>query len=209
MMRIGICDDDPMVRQLLCNIVGSAPDLEVVVTCSSGEESLDVKKSVDMWLMDLRLPGISGRKVCQILTARGPAPKVLLLTAFGDDMVGETLRAGASGYLFKDGRPEGLVAAIRAVAAGFNVSSPDAMTSALREVPAPSPVLPASLENDEVAKTIIEQLLLGAGYAEIARNVHMSESGLKKRVAALMRRVGASSRPELMAKLYERDCDIS
>ena len=203
MIRVGICDDDALARNLVADTVERASDLEVVAMCASGEEALATECPVDIWLMDMRMTGLSGRETCRILTARIPAPAVLLLTAFGDDLVAETLRAGASGYLFKDGRPESLIAAVRAVAAGFSVSSPDAMRSALRGSPSLRPVLPAGLEFDEMDETVIEQLLAGVGYAEIARVVHMSESGLKKRVSALMRRLGVSSRPELTAKLHE------
>lgn len=201
-IRIGICDDDALVRRLLANTISHAADMEVVAVCDTGEDAVALDEPIDLWLMDLRLPGMSGRRASEILTKRVPKPKVLLLTAFGDDRVADTLEAGASGYLLKDSRPENLIAAIRAVAAGFSVSTVEVMRSALGGAAAtPQVQLPDDL--DPLDRRIVQEILRGAAYGEIAQLVNMSESGLKKRVSALMRRMGVKSRPELMARLQQ------
>lgn len=202
-IRLAICDDDAMVRRLLTVTALEADDIEVVAVCSSGEEALLVQADVDVWLMDMRMPGMTGSEVCRRLRARNPAPQVLILTAFATEPLTAAYRAGACGYLFKDESPNQLLAAIRAAAAGFTVSSTRAMADLLDDYAEPAPILPASLNLSDLDEVIVKHLLTGASYAEIARRVHMSESGIKKRTSALMKQVGVKSRPQLMARLHE------
>lgn len=202
-IRLGICDDDAMVRRLLAVTAREAEDIEVVAVCSSGEEALAVEAPVDVWLMDLRMPDMTGAEVCRRLRARDPAPQVLILTAFATEPLTAAYRAGACGYLFKDETPNQLLAAIRAAAAGFTVSSTRAMADLLEGYAEPAPVLPAALNLGELDERIVRHLLTGASYGEIARRVHMSESGVKKRTSGLMKQLGVRSRPQLMARLHE------
>ncbi len=203
MIRLGICDDDAMVRRLLAVTAQEADDIDLVAVCSSGEEALRVESPVDVWLMDMRMPGMTGAEVCRRLRARTPAPQVLILTAFATEPLTAAYRAGACGYLFKDESPSQLLAAIRAAAAGFTVSSTRAMDELLQDYAEPAPTLLPSLSLGELDTRIVRHLLTGASYGEIARRVHMSESGVKKRTSALMKQVGVNSRPQLMARLHE------
>lgn len=192
-----------MVRRLLLATISGADDIDVVVVCSAGEEALSTDIAVDVWLMDQRMSGITGSEVCRILTSRSPAPQVLLLTAFPTESVSTAYRAGACGYLFKDEPPSHLLAAIRAAAVGFTVNSKEAMAELLNA--GPLPLNPAYHEwgFDDLDTNIARCLLSGMSYIEIAGRVHLSESGVKKRIAALMKRFGVRSRPQLMSRLHE------
>lgn len=203
MIRLGICDDDAMVRRLLAETVEAASDIHVVAMCASGEEALRAESTVDVWLMDQRMSGLTGSEVCQVLTSRTPAPQVLILTASATEPISAAYRAGACGYLFKDESPKHLVAAIRAAAAGFTVSSTQALAELLQDRPEPVHVVPHRLTLDELDSEVVRLLLAGTNYSDIARQVHLSESGVKKRVAALMKQLGVRSRPQLMARLHE------
>lgn len=205
MIRVGICDDDPLVRQLIADVVGRAGDLKLVATCSTGEESIAFGGEVDVWLMDQRLPGMTGSQTCRVLTSRNPAPRVLILTSFATEPIREAIRAGACGYLYKDEKPERLHTAIRAASAGFTVHSAQAMSDILGQPPERPPVPQPVLELGDDDRRILCLVLAGHPYRDIAERVDLSESGLKKRLAGIMQRMGVKSRPQLMAKLREVD----
>ena len=207
MIRVGVCDDDPLVLRLVADVIGRADDLVVVAVCRSGDEAIAVDEPVDVWLMDQRMPEMTGIQACAVLTAGTDPPSVLILTASTSETVSEAYRSGASGYLFKDEQPERLHTAVRAAAAGFQVQSPQAAVIIPRSRDAASP-RPRG-ETPELAadeRRIAAEVMTGQTYAQIAPRVGMSQSGLKKRVAALMKRLDVHSRPQLMAKL--RDLDL-
>ncbi len=145
MIRVGVCDDDPLVLRLVADVIGRADDLVVVAVCRSGDEAIAVDEPVDVWLMDQRMPEMTGIQACAVLTAGTDPPRVLILTASTSETVSEAYRAGASGYLFKDEQPERLHTAVRAAAAGFQVQSPQAAVIIPRSRDAASPRLPVEV----------------------------------------------------------------
>jgi DNA-binding NarL/FixJ family response regulator len=123
-----IVDDDPLVRAGLAMMLGGAPDVRVVAEAGDGSEVLALvdRHRPDVVLMDIRMPGTDGLAATEALRARGPAPEVIMLTTFDADRhVLRALRAGAAGFLLKDTPPEEIVAAVRLVAQGRPVLSPE------------------------------------------------------------------------------------
>ena len=105
----------------------TVPETEVVGEAAHGAEA--VRKAAelrpDVVLMDVRMPGMDGIEATRRITAAGGRSRVLVLTTFDlDEYVHAALRAGASGFLLKDARPEELLAGIRAVAVGDAVIAP-------------------------------------------------------------------------------------
>lgn len=198
MIRVALCDDDALVRQLLSQTLTNG-DIEVVGTVPDGESALAFEEPVDLWLVDLRMPGIDGRETTRLLVEADPDVKVILLTAFGDGEVAETMRAGASGYLNKDANPDQLRHAIRSVMDGFLVVTDGSLGEALL---APKPHVSDDICEDDVDRRIVELLTAGYSYGDIAKDIEMSVSGTKKRAARLMQAVGAASRSELVAKVH-------
>ncbi|WP_296135989.1 response regulator transcription factor [uncultured Tessaracoccus sp.] len=198
MIRVGLCDDDALVRQLLAETLTQG-DIEVVVTCASGEEALADRTPVDLWLVDLRMPGMDGRETARRLTAADPGLRVIILTAFGDERITATLRAGASAYLHKDATPAQLSDAIRAVMGGFTVVAPGALDEVLRQ-PAGEGLLD-EVGADDVDRRIVQLMSAGYSYDQMAADVDMSVSGTKKRAARLMTALEVRSRSQLVAKV--------
>lgn len=199
MIRVGICDDDQEARAFLEMVVAREPTLELKAVCTSGEEAISHPASVDVWLMDLRMPGMGGRRACQRLLDEDPKVRVLFLTSFPEESVAESLRAGASGYLFKDEKPENIVSALQAVMAGLGIGS-RAAVEALVEHTSTTEV--SELAVDGIDEDLVELVLAGYSNHEMAKTLHLSDSGVKKRLNRLMRSAGVGSRPMLMAKLY-------
>jgi DNA-binding NarL/FixJ family response regulator len=105
----------------------SQPDLRVVAEAVDGEDAVQfaITYRPDVILMDIQMPRMSGIEATRRITDGDDPPRVVMLTTFGDDEnVYQALRAGASGFLLKDSRPEDVIRAIRVVAKGEALLSP-------------------------------------------------------------------------------------
>lgn len=126
-IRLLLVDDDPLVRSGLRMLFGGTPSLRIVAEAADGAEVpglLDLH-TIDVILMDLRMPRVDGIAATRQVVARANAPRILVLTTFDDDeLLYGALEAGADGFLLKHTSPEQIVAAIEAVHAGDAVLSP-------------------------------------------------------------------------------------
>ena len=127
MTTVLIVDDQPLQRFGFRMLLESVPDTQVAGEASTGSEA--VRKAAelrpDVVLMDVRMPGMDGIEATRQIVANGGRSRVLVLTTFDlDEYAHAALRAGASGFLLKDARPEELLAGIRAVAAGDAIIAP-------------------------------------------------------------------------------------
>jgi DNA-binding NarL/FixJ family response regulator len=198
MIRIGLCDDDSLVRQLLADTLEDE-GLHVVTVSASGEEAVADETQVDVWLVDLRMPGIDGRETTRRLLRRRKT-KVILMTAFGDGQLIASLGCGASAYINKDATPAQLTQAIHSVMAGFTVVTPSVLQRALH--PGSDLEELHGVSTDEVDEQIVHLMGAGDSYEDISRAVGMSVSGIKKRTGRIMSALGVGSRAQLVAKVY-------
>lgn len=121
MIRIAIVDDHAIVRSGLHQFFGEQPDFEVVGEAAGGREALDLVRAggVDVVVMDIAMPGQNGVDALAAITARTPAPAVLILSGLAPAQFATALlRQGARGYLGKDCDPDEIVTAVRTVARG-------------------------------------------------------------------------------------------
>lgn len=199
MIRVGICDDDPQTREFLQLVLKADPLLKIAAVCGSGEGAVAQSPPMDVWLMDLRMPGMGGRAACEAILARNSKSRVVFLTSFPEECVEKSMKAGAHGYLYKDEHPANIIAAVRAVAAGLGVGSRAAVANLVETRPSPDL---NQFATDNVDVELARLILAGQSNREMAKALHLSESGLKKRLNKLMQRAGVVSRPMLMAKLY-------
>ena len=129
MTRVFLVDDQALVRSGFRMLIEAEDDLEVVGEASDGREALTRLRTTDadVVLMDVRMPVMDGVEATRQLLAEGSAARVVVLTTFDlDEYVFAALKAGASGFLLKDARPDELLSAIRDVAAGDAVMAPSA-----------------------------------------------------------------------------------
>ncbi|ERK72900.1 response regulator receiver domain protein, partial [Leifsonia aquatica ATCC 14665] len=120
-LRILLVDDQSLVRLGFRMVLEAEPDLHVVGEAADGTEAvrLAVETRPDVILMDVRMPSMDGIEATRRIVAANPDARIIILTTFDlDEYAFGGLRAGASGFLLKDARPDDLIAAIRAVAAG-------------------------------------------------------------------------------------------
>ncbi len=121
MIKVIIVDDHPVVRRGLKQIIEDEPDMEVAGEAKNAGECFSLVRKTDctLVLLDITLPDRSGFDVLKQLKYEHPKLPVLILSAHSEDQYGlRLIKAGASGYLMKEGAPEELVKAIRKVNAG-------------------------------------------------------------------------------------------
>ena len=210
--RVLLVDDDAMVRTGLRLILQSADDIEVVAEASDGDEVVPAVHAhhPDVVLMDLRMARMDGVAATQEVRALPEPPQVVVLTSWDvDDAVLRSLVAGAAGFLLKSAGPTDIVGAVRAVAAGDAVLSPQSTRRVLDHIAQDScdaerrraeelTVLLSDRERD-----VTVAVGNGLGNAEIARRLYVSEATVKTHLAAAQAKLGARNRVEV-AVLAER-----
>ena len=208
MIRVLVVDDQPLVRSGFRMILDERPDLELVGEAENGAEALDLVRQLDpdVILMDVRMPELDGVEATRRLVERGTRARILVLTTFDlDEYVYASIRAGASGFLLKDVKPEELVDAIRVVAAGNSLFGPAATQRLLERFAAERE--PRQLRSlgqlTEREREILNLIASGLSNAEIAGRLYLSETTVKSHVSAVLRKLGVRDRVQAVIAAYE------
>jgi DNA-binding NarL/FixJ family response regulator len=210
-VRVGIADDQAMIRDGFRMQVRFVPDFELVGEAATGDEAVAIATHTrpDVLLMDVRMPGMDGIEATRrIANDPSSAVRILVLTTFDlDEYVYGALRAGASGFLLKDCSPEDLQHAIRVVADGGALLSPHVMRRLVAEF-ASRPV--SGKRSAELAERLtgreVEVLRLvarGMSNAEIATALCLSPLTVKTHVSHLLLKLGLRDRAQLVVVAYE------
>jgi DNA-binding NarL/FixJ family response regulator len=208
-----VVDDQPLQRYGFRVLLDSITETDVVGEAAHGAEA--VRKSAelrpDVVLMDVRMPGMDGIEATRLITASGGRSRVLVLTTFDlDEYVHAALRAGASGFLLKDARPEELLAGIRAVAAGDAVIAPALTRRLLDEFAHHVPIRGSSAGEDPRLASLTDRereilVAIGKGWTngEIAARFVVSESTVKTHVGRVLAKIGARDRIQAVIFAYD------
>src|SRR5690625_5125794 len=226
-IRVGLVDDQHLVRAGLALVINSQPDMQVVVEAGDGAQALRLLGShhTDVVLMDVRMPTMDGIAATAELTG-GPAspapegtdgrvtperagPKVIILTTFDlDEYVLRAIKAGASGFLLKDTPPEQMLTAIRTLHSGDAVIAPSATRRLLEQFAAMAPdqerasaqVLDALTERE---RQVLELIARGFTNAEIAGELYVAEATVKTHVGRGLAKLNARYRVQAVVLAYE------
>ncbi|MBD0328688.1 MAG: response regulator transcription factor [Thermoleophilia bacterium] len=210
MIRVLIADDQALVRGGFRLILDSQPDIAVVAEAGDGREALARahESQPDVVLMDIRMPDLDGLEATRRLLADSGGPRVLMLTTFdADEYVYEAMKAGASGFLLKDVRPEQLAEAVRVVAAGDALLAP-AITRRLVEQfvrrPPPGTAKPPELAGlTERELTVLALVARGLSNAEIASQLVVSEATVKTHLTHILTKLDLRNRVQAVVLAYE------
>jgi DNA-binding NarL/FixJ family response regulator len=206
-LRILIADDQPLLRAGFRTVLERTGDMEVVGEAEDGAEAVEMARRLrpDVVLMDIRMPKVDGIEATRLL----PSHKVLILTTFGlDEYIVEALRAGASGFITKDVLAEELVRAVRAVAAGDALLTPQATRQLLDQV---ARRLPAVLVADddrlseltEREREVLALIAQGMNNHEIAEALIVGEATVKSHVSSILLKLGLRDRVQAAIAAYE------
>ena len=193
-IKILIADDHQIVRMGLATIFAKEPDFQVAGEARNGIEAvrLSCELNPDVILMDLMMPKKSGAAATAEILAANPAARILVLTTFGEsDAVKLALDAGAAGALIKDTPHTKLVAAIRAIAKGRRVISPEIQQN-ISDQPAPPELSPRQLE-------ILRLVADGLTSKAISSKLEIGPDGVNAHLRTIFSKLGAASRSEAVA----------
>ncbi|MFD8526237.1 response regulator [Streptosporangium canum] len=210
-IRLLIADDESLLRMAFRMVFQAEPDMEVAGEAGDGDEAARMARLVrpDVVLMDVRMPGVDGIEATRRIVRDSPRSRVLILTTFDlDEYAFAGLKAGASGFLPKNTRPEELLAAIRSVAAGDAAVSPR-ITRRLLEKFAPQ-LMPGAPERDDRLALltsreheVLVQVARGLSNAEVAAAMHLAEATVKTHFSRVLLKLGLRDRAQVVVFAYE------
>lgn len=201
-IRLVIADDHPVVRAGLEGMLSSQAGFAVVGEASSGLEAVELTERLqpDVVIMDLRMVKMDGTAaIAQIRRRQLPTPILVLTTYDSNADILHAIEAGATGYILKDAPREQLFAAIRTVAQGKSVFSPEVATRLLRHMQMPA--------NDGLSQRELEVLALvarGASNKEAAHSLHISEATIKSHLLRIFSKLGVADRTAAVTVALEK-----
>lgn len=198
-IRILLADDHFIVRSGLVSLIQAEADMTVVAQASDGAQAVELYREFqpDLALLDLRMPVKSGKQAIELIRAEFPAARILVLTAFsGDEDIHKALVAGAQGYVLKSSTGDGLVPAIRAVAAGEAWIPRDVATRlAIRNTY-------EELTDREIE--VLREIAKGKANKEIATVLAISEHTVKDHLKNILGKLHVAVRTEAVTAAVQR-----
>ena len=198
-IRVIIVDDHPVVRFGLAAIIGLQPDMSVAGEAGSGEEACTLcdSRPVDVVLMDLRLPRMSGVDAIRAIRKQHPKLRFIVLTTYdGDEDIHRALEAGAQSYLLKAMSHTDLANAIRTVHAGSKFL-PASVSKSLEGRPPQSGLSARELQ-------VLELIVKGRSNKEIGDALGISEATVKWHVNMILSRLDVTDRTQATVAALQR-----
>ena len=206
-IRVSIVEDNRGTRESLAELLGRAPTLRFVNAHPNGEEALRQipKEAPDVVLMDINLPHMNGNECVLQLKRQAPKMQVLMLTTYEEgDLIFDSLRNGASGYLLKNLPPAELIQAIEQVHAG---GAPMSMQIARKVVSHFQQIKMPQTEMEKLTKReqeILALLAKGYLYKEIADQLGITLSTVRAHLHTVYEKLHVQSRTEAVVKYLGR-----
>jgi DNA-binding NarL/FixJ family response regulator len=195
-----LVDDHALFRKGLAGLLSEEADFHIVGEAVNGTEAIELSREYrpDVVLMDVNMPGGGGVEAVKSLKEELDLQVLMLTVSDKDQDLMGALAAGANGYLLKNAEPEQLFQAIRQVAAGHGVLSPEVtkrvMQAASVRDQKPSP----SLSRRE--RDVLDHLARGETTAEIAASLVISENTVKTHIRHILKKLEAANRAEAIAR---------
>ncbi|MFF0487182.1 response regulator [Streptomyces sp. NPDC004435] len=197
-IRVLLVDDHQVVRRGLRTFLEVQDDIEVVGEAADGAEGVARAEELrpDVVLMDVKMPGTDGIEALKRLRALANPAKVLIVTSFTEQRtVVPALRAGASGYVYKDVDPDALAGAIRSVHAGHVLLQPEVAGFLLTQ-DEPQGGTGRGTTLTEREREVLGLIADGRSNREIARALVLSEKTVKTHVSNILMKLDLADRTQ-------------
>jgi DNA-binding NarL/FixJ family response regulator len=211
MINILLVDDQTLVRHGINSLLGLSDSVEVVAQANDGLHAIEIIEnkdvSIDIILMDIRMPNLDGIQTLMRLNDLQIQTPVIMLTTFDDhESVIKAIKAGAKGYLLKDVSLETLVDAIETVHAGETLIQPaitERLIQGLQGIKGEFEAsdMPEPLSNREIE--ILRLMAAGCSNREMAQSLFKSEGTIKNQVSSILAKLGVRDRTRAVLKSIE------
>ncbi len=198
MIRVLLAEDQSMVREALAALLGLEGDIDVVAQVSRGDEVLAAAREhrVDVALLDIEMPGLSGIEAAARLRAELPRVRVVIVTTFGrPGYLRRAMEYGADAFLVKDAPAAQLADAVRRVLRGEKVIDPTLAAAALADG-----ADPLTARERDVLRAVAD----GSVNSEIAQALHLSEGTVRNYLSTIIQKTGARNRSEAVRVAREK-----
>ncbi|MFD9207988.1 response regulator [Streptomyces sioyaensis] len=190
MIRVLLAEDQSMVREALAALLSLEADLDVVAQAARGDEVVPAARdhAVDVALLDIEMPGLSGLDAAAVLREALPGVKIVILTTFGrPGYLRRAMEAGADAFLVKDAPAARLADAVRRVLRGERVIDPVLAAAALADGASPL---------TEREREVLGAAADGSTNAEIADALHLSQGTVRNYLSLAIQKTAARNRAE-------------
>jgi DNA-binding NarL/FixJ family response regulator len=208
MIKVLLVEDNFFLQKALEEKLSFFTDVIIKDTAQNGEEAIAILEKnhvVDLILMDIEMPKMNGIKATEIIKSKYPQIKIVMITVYdNDDNIFNAIKAGADGYLLKETKAEKIYEAIIETLSGGAAMSPSIAMKTLKLLK--NPVVFENPETSEVIELstreieVLEQLSKGLKNKDIADNLFISFSTVKKHIENIYKKLQAHNRIELIQK---------
>jgi DNA-binding NarL/FixJ family response regulator len=203
-ITVVLVDDEQLIRSALAQALG-AEGLDLVGEATNAADAVKMVVDLrpDVVLMDVKLPGSQGVQAIEALGLLAPASRMLILTRTEQNRVVEAIVAGASGYILKTAKPETIIAAVKATAAGESVISSEIAGKLLQRIRELG--IPIATDSDNTANAIraaltpreleiFTRLASGKSNHDIARELCLSTNTVSNHIASILAKLHLDNR---------------
>ena len=198
-IRVLIADDHAVVRQGVAAIISTDRGMTIVAQAKNGREAVELfrRERPHVGLIDLKMPELDGVGTITAIRAEFPHAALLVLTTYDrDEDIYRSLQAGAKGYLLKEGSPQELLAAIRAVHRGQRYLPPEVAEKLAEHVMYPE------LTGRELE--VLRLMATGKTNREVGGALFITEGTVKAHVNNILTKMGVRDRTQAVTTALKR-----